>query len=135
MSSTCGRCRARDTIPNSLKINCLRRWSAFGFITVTCPAWADDGNGRGDNIGWTVSNSTRLMVRYTQDAWKAQNTILWGDSVTSTVGSNWDQPGKSLVAQLNNNIGSKMTNSLTYSYSANKITATRTGESCGRSVQ
>jgi Carboxypeptidase regulatory-like domain len=80
-------------------------------------------------VDWTVSNSTRLMVRYTQDAWKAQNTILWGDSVTSTVGSNWDQPGKSLVAQLNNNIGSKMTNSLTYSYSANKITASRTGNS------
>jgi hypothetical protein len=68
------------------------------------------------------------MVRYTQDAWKAKNTILWGDSVTSVVGSDWDQPGKSLVAQLNNNIGSKMTNSLTYSYSANKITASRTGD-------
>src|SRR5438445_9903238 len=80
-------------------------------------------------VDWTVTNSTRLMVRYTQDAWKAQNTILWGDSATSVVGSDWDQPGKSLVAQLNNNIGSKMTNSLTYSYSANKITASRTGDS------
>ncbi|HEY2940952.1 MAG TPA: carboxypeptidase regulatory-like domain-containing protein [Vicinamibacteria bacterium] len=80
-------------------------------------------------MDWTVTQSTRLMVRYTQDAWKAKNTILWGDSTTSVVGSDWDQPGKSLVAQLNQNIGSKMTNALTYSYSANKITATRTGDS------
>jgi len=67
------------------------------------------------------------MVRYTQDSWKAENTILWGDSQTSTVGSDWDQPGKSLVAQLNQTIGSKMTNTLTFSYSANSITAVRTG--------
>src|SRR5207237_9961063 len=80
-------------------------------------------------VDWTLTTNARLLVRYTQDAWTAQNTILWGDSPTSVVGSNWDQPGKSLVAQLNNNIGSKMTNSLTYSYSANKITATRTGDS------
>jgi Carboxypeptidase regulatory-like domain/TonB-dependent Receptor Plug Domain len=80
-------------------------------------------------MDWSLSNSTRVMVRYTQDAWKADNTILWGDSQTSTVGSDWDQPGKSLVAQLNQNIGSKMTNTLTFSYSANKITASRTGDS------
>jgi Carboxypeptidase regulatory-like domain len=80
-------------------------------------------------LDWSVTDSTRLMVRYTQDSWKADNTILWGDSATSTVGSNWDQPGKSLVAQLNQNIGSNMTNALTFSYSANKITATRTGDS------
>ncbi len=79
-------------------------------------------------LDWSVTDSTRLMVRYTQDSWKADNTILWGDSATSNVGSNWDQPGKSLVAQLNNNIGSNMTNALTFSYSANKITAVRTGD-------
>jgi hypothetical protein len=77
---------------------------------------------------WSVTDSTRLMVRYTQDSWKADNTILWGDSATSVVGSDWDQPGKSLVAQLNQNIGSNMTNALTFSYSANTITATRTGD-------
>lgn len=78
-------------------------------------------------VDWSISNTTRVMVRYTQDSWVADNTILWGDSPTSTVGSDWDQPGKSLVAQLNQTIGSKMTNTLTFSYSANKITATRTG--------
>ena len=80
-------------------------------------------------VDWSISTNTRLMVRYTQDSWKADNTILWGDSGTSVVGSNWDQPGRSLVAQLNQNIGSQMTNTLTFSYSANEITATRAGDS------
>jgi hypothetical protein len=79
-------------------------------------------------VDWTLSNSTRMMVRYTQDSWKADNTILWGDSNTSNIGSNWDQPGKSLVAQLNQNIGSSMTNTFTFSYSANTITAARAGD-------
>jgi hypothetical protein len=80
-------------------------------------------------VDWNISDSTRVMVRYTQDSWKADNTILWGDSATSVVGSDWDQPGQSLVAQLNQNIGSHMTNTLTFSYSANVITAARTGDS------
>ncbi len=79
-------------------------------------------------LDWTVSPSTRVMLRYTQDAWTATNTVLWGDDPFPVVGSNWDQPGKSLVAQLNQNIGNRMVNSLTFSYSANKITATRYGD-------
>jgi Carboxypeptidase regulatory-like domain len=79
-------------------------------------------------MDWTINNKIRLMVRYTQDSWKADNTILWGDSATSVVGSNWDQPGKSLVAQLNQNISSTMTNALTFSYSANTINVARAGD-------
>jgi len=84
-------------------------------------------HGRAD---WSVTNSTRLMVRYTHDSWKATNANanLWGDDPFPVVGSNWNQPGKSLVAQLNQNIGSKMTNALTFSYSANVIEVTRGGE-------
>ena len=50
------------------------------------------------------------MLRYTQDTWTngAPNLTanLWGDDPFPAVDSNWDQPGKSLVAQLNQNIGS-----------------------------
>ena len=83
-------------------------------------------HGRAD---WSVTNSLRLMVRYTQDSWKATNANagLWGDDPFPAVGSNWNQPGKSLVTQLNQNIGSKMTNALTFSYSANTIQVTRGG--------
>ena len=57
-------------------------------------------------MDWSLTNSTRVMVRYTQDSWVASNLAggtdgVWGDSATSVVGSDWDQPGKSLVAQLN----------------------------------
>ena len=46
------------------------------------------------------------MLRYTQDTWKAANTQPVGRRSVPGVGSNWNQPGKSLVAQLNQNIGS-----------------------------
>jgi hypothetical protein len=94
--------------------------------SVPTPINWDQINARMD---WNIGSNTRVMVRYTQDGWKADNTVLWGDSPYSVVGSDWDQPGKSLVAQLNRNIGSSMTNTLTFSYSANVITATRTGDS------
>jgi hypothetical protein len=83
-------------------------------------------------VDWTVSNSTRVMLRYTQDSWTNGspnvNTNLWGDDPFPAVDSNWDQPGRSLVAQLNQNIGSRAVNSLTFSYTANKITVTRSGD-------
>jgi hypothetical protein len=81
-------------------------------------------------VDWNLSSSTRVMVRYTQDSWVASNLAggvdgVWGDSQTSVVSSNWDQPGKSLVAQLNQSLGSTMSNTLTFSYSGNKINVTR----------
>ena len=63
---------------------------------------------------WTGRSPTRtrLMVRYTQDTWTNNSpsnvgTSLWGDDPFPAVDSNWDQPGKSFVAQLNQNIGSQ----------------------------
>ena len=58
----------------------------------------------------------------------------WGDDPFPVVRSIWNQPGKSLVAQLNQNIGSTMVNSLTFSYSANTIDghARRRGPGAGR---
>ncbi len=78
-------------------------------------------------LDWTVTSSTRLMLRYTHDSWKADQN-LWGDDPFPSISSSWNQPGKSLVAQLNKNIGSTMVNSLTFSYSANRIDATRVGD-------
>jgi hypothetical protein len=79
-------------------------------------------------VDWNISDSTRVMVRYTRDSWKADDSLLAFDSPTSVVGSDWDQPGRSLVAQLNRIFRSHVTNTLTFSYSANEITATRTGD-------
>src|SRR5438093_10873740 len=71
------------------------------------------------------------MVRYTQDSWtnnspSAEET-LWGDDPFPAVDSNWDQPGRSLTAQLSQNIGATAVNTLTFTYSANVITVTRGG--------
>ncbi len=81
-------------------------------------------------IDWSLTNSTRMMVRYTQDSWKATgaNSGTWGDDQFPVVGSTWDQPGRSLVAQLNQTLGQSMTNTLTFSYSANVIDVTRSGD-------
>jgi hypothetical protein len=78
-------------------------------------------------LDWTVTNSTRLMVRWTHDSWNADRN-QWGDDPFPAVRSLWNQPGRSLVTQLNQNIGSTMVNSLTFSYSANKIEVTRAGD-------
>lgn len=101
-----------------------------------CPNWLDTVdtkiNWRQENarIDWTISNSTRFIVRYTQDSW--ENTApgldgapLWGDDPFPAVDSAWSEPGRSLIAQLNTNIGSSAVNSLQFSYSANKIEVTR----------
>src|SRR5262245_6505387 len=78
-------------------------------------------------VDYSFSATTRMMVRYTQDSWTAANTNLWGDDPFPVVGSNWARPGKSLVAQLNKIVGATGENTLTFSYSANKIDVTRGG--------
>lgn len=90
-------------------------------------------NWRQSNIraDYSLSNSTRIMVRYSQDSWtnNAPNlqTNLWGDDPYPAVDSNWDQPSKSFVAQLNQNLGATAVNSLQFAYSANSIVVTRGG--------
>jgi hypothetical protein len=83
-------------------------------------------------VDWSINDRTHVMVRYTQDSWKndspsAQET-LWGDDPFPAVDSNWDQPGRSLTAQLTKNVGKTGVNTLTFSYSANVITVTRGGD-------
>src|SRR5262245_5485709 len=91
-------------------------------------------NWRQENIrmDWTISQKSRLMVRYTQDSWKndspSAEETLWGDDAFPAVDSNWDQPGRTLTAQFTQNLGSKAVNTLTFTYSANVITVTRGGD-------
>jgi hypothetical protein len=96
--------------------------------SVTSPIDYRQLSGRAD---WTISNASRLMVRYTQDSWKNNapsiQANLWGDDKFPAVDSNWNQPSKSFVISLNNTLGTTATNSLQFSYSANKIEITRGG--------
>ena len=90
-----------------------------------------DYNQFSGRMDWTISNASRVMVRYTQDSWQNNapsiQANLWGDDPFPAVDSNWDQPSKSFVATLNQTIGNTATNTLQFSYSANKIEITRGG--------
>jgi hypothetical protein len=100
--------------------------------SVTSPIKYNQFSGRAD---WTLTNKSRLMVRYTQDSWKNDApsiyTNLWGDDPFPAVDSNWDQPSRSFVAALNQTFGTSATNSLQFSYSGNKIEITRGGLNAG----
>ena len=82
-------------------------------------------------LDWTITDASRLMVRYTHDKWENNapsiNANLWGDDPFPAVDSNWDQPSQSFVASLNQTIGKTANNSLQFSYSGNKIDITRGG--------
>ena len=78
------------------------------------------------------------MVRYTQDSWKNDAPSvpnLWGDDPFPAVDSNWNQPSRSFVASLNQTLGSTATNTLQFSYSANKIEIRRGGLDVGLDTQ
>jgi hypothetical protein len=81
-------------------------------------------------VDWSLTNTSRIMVRYTQDSWKndaPRVPNLWGDDPFPAVDSNWNQPSRSFVASLNQTLGSTATNTLQFSYSANKIEIRRGG--------
>ncbi len=108
-------------------------------ISGGCINWVDSVNTPIDfqqenlRFDWSVTDSTRLMVRYTQDAWEngapnaGEANGLWGDDPFPAVDSTWDQEGFSMVAQLNQTIGSAAVNNLQFSYSGNEIVITRGG--------
>jgi hypothetical protein len=97
--------------------------------SVTTPIRFAQINARMD---WSINPTTRLMVRYTQDSWKNNGPSaveqLWGDDGFPVVDSNWNQPSRSLTAQLTHQLGSTGTNTITFSYSGNKIEVTRYGD-------
>jgi carboxypeptidase family protein len=111
-------------LPNLPSHGCDPNW----VTSVTSPI---DGNQLSGRVDWTLSNATRLMVRYTQDGWKnnapSVQANLWGDDPFPSVDSNWNQPSRSFVASLNQTLGTSATNTLQFSYSANKIEITRGG--------
>jgi hypothetical protein len=102
--------------------------------SVTSPIDYSQFSGRAD---WTLTNASRIMVRYTQDSWKNDSpsiqSNLWGDDPFPAVDSNWNQPSRSFVASLNQTLGNTATNTLQFSYSANKIEITRGGLDVGLS--
>jgi hypothetical protein len=81
-------------------------------------------------LDWTLSDRTRLLLRYTQDSWENQTPSdverTWGDPYPA-VDSNFAQSARSLVLKLSQTLGSTAVNSLQFSYSGNRIEVTRGG--------
>jgi len=107
--------------------------------SVTTPVDWNQYHIRGD---YNLSAASRIMVRYTQDGWKngsanepSANTQLWGDDDFPGVDSQWNQPAKSFVASLSQTFGSSATNTIQFSYSANKIEITRGGQTADQASQ
>ena len=85
-------------------------------------------------VDFSITQNARFMVRYTEDGWDNAGPTagdangLWGDDPFPAVDSSWEQPSDSLVATLNNVIGSSAINTLTYSKSGNDIIIDRIGD-------
>ena len=84
-------------------------------------------------LDYNVNDRTRLMMRYTEDDWDnsapnaGEANGLWGDDPFPAVDSTWNQPSRSIVAQLNQTLGANAVNTLQYSDSGNEIEISRGG--------
>ncbi|MEM7353289.1 MAG: TonB-dependent receptor, partial [Acidobacteriota bacterium] len=106
-------------------------------VTGTALNWVDsvptqiDWNQINARLDWSVNQRNQVLFRYTEDHWEnpapnaGETNGLWGDDPFPTVDSAWDQPGQSLVAQLNSVIGQSVVNTVTFSMSGNDISIDR----------
>ena len=79
-------------------------------------------------------------LRYTQDSWtndapERHSANLWGDDPFPAVDSNWDQPAKSLMLQLNHNVGSKGVNTSRSPTRPTRSSSTAAGRPPGLNAQ
>jgi len=78
----------------------------------------DEWNVRGD---YQLAKSQRATMRWTQDEWKnptpnSPSGPLWGSSAFPTIGSNWAQPSKSVMAKLTSTASSTLINDVEFGY-------------------
>ncbi|MEM6795880.1 MAG: carboxypeptidase regulatory-like domain-containing protein, partial [Acidobacteriota bacterium] len=91
-------------------------------------------------VDYQVTESARALVRYTQDEWEnpapnaGAGNGLWGDDPFPAVDSGWDQPGESLVAQINNVFSDTIVNTFTFSRSGNEISIGRGDDELNSSI-
>jgi hypothetical protein len=78
-----------------------------------------------------INKSNRATFRWTQDSWTNpfpnNGSGFWGDSEFPTVGSNWSQPSKSIMAKLSSTISNSMVNDAEFGYGYNAIITTLAG--------
>jgi Carboxypeptidase regulatory-like domain/TonB-dependent Receptor Plug Domain len=89
-------------------------------------------------MDYTIGGGWSLFGRYTQDHWSQPypSTLgFWGDDMYPSVESSWAQPGYQATIRLTKVFGNSAVNDFQVSYSANRITATRSGTNPGLNDQ
>ena len=89
---------------------------------------------RNVRFDYDLNVRSRVMFRYTQDKWvngDPNSQRMWGDDPFPAVDSSWDQPGRSVVGQLSQTFGNSAVNTVTASYSGNKIDIAPGGTNAG----
>ena len=78
-----------------------------------------------------INKSNRATFRWTQDSWTNpfpnNGSSFWGDSEFPTVGSNWSQPSKSVMAKVSSTISNSLVNDIEFGYGHNAIITTLAG--------
>ncbi len=87
---------------------------------------------------YDLTKKNRVTFRWTNDSWDnpAPNPgTFWGDSIFPTVGANWSQPSKSVMAKWTSTISDSMVNDLEFGYGHNAIITTLGGSNPGLVAQ
>jgi hypothetical protein len=98
--------------------------------------WREE-NVRGD---LNISKSTTLMINFTNESW--ENPLhaygeggLWGDQNWPAVSDAWSQPSKMMLAKLTSTLGNNKVNDFAFSWSANRINISQSGDNPGLQQQ
>jgi hypothetical protein len=91
--------------------------------------WREE-NIRGD---LNITSSTALMINFTNDSWvnplhAYEEGGLWGDQNWPAVSDTWNQPSKMIVAKLTSTLGGNKVNEFAFSWSANRIIISQSGD-------
>jgi len=112
--------------PNLTNLCNLHDWVSQVGIPLN---WREE-NVRGD---YNLTKTTTLMINFTNESWV--NPLhgyseggLWGDSNWPAISDSWSQPSKMLVAKLTKTIGANKVNDFAFSWGANRINITQSGD-------
>jgi len=92
--------------------------------------WREE-NVRGD---YDLTKKHRITFRYTHDSWTnpaPNGGAFWGDSFFTSVGSDWSQPSRSVMAKLSSQLTPTMINDIHFGWGYNAIITTLAGTNKG----
>jgi hypothetical protein len=92
--------------------------------------WREE-NVRGD---YDLTKKHRITFRWTKDTWTnpaPNGGAFWGDSFFTSVGSDWSQPSRSVMAKLSSQLTPTLINDIHFGWGYNAIITTLAGDNKG----